>query len=400
MIHTSDDTPEIQETIPFTLWELIKYFLWLGTTGFGGPIALIGYMQRDLIEQKRWYSNTDYLHGMALAQLCPGPLASQLAIYLGWLKFGIKGASCVVFALTLPSFVMVLIMASIYIHFGSLTWMQGAFYGISASVIAILVRSGLKFVRITVDRTLFLIIICLSSTLLTLYYKAPFMGAIVLSGIIYMLFTSPPKSLIRLIHRLTNKSNHPSLVLFPPWLLTGINTPASEGILLKLLGYFSWAGAFLFGSGLAIIPFLNKGVVEDYHWLTQQQFLDAVAIGLITPGPALITVAFIGFLVAGFMGATVATIGIFFPSYAIIITIAPHYRRIVRNHSVQTFVKGVTSAIAGSIIASVLMLGQKAIMDIYTIVIFLGSCVLLYSFKKLPVPLIIITAGVIGTLLR
>ena len=400
MTNPPNDSPTKQDTVPFTLWELVKYFLWLGATGFGGPIALIGYMQRDLVEQKRWYSHGDYLHGMALAQLCPGPLASQLAIYLGWLKFGIKGASSVVIALTLPSFGMVLIMASIYIHFGSLAWMQGAFYGIGASVIAIIARSGLQFVKITVDRTLFLILICLTSTLLTLYYKAPFMGAIVLNGIIYMVITSPPKFLTRFIHRVTTKTRPPSLLLFPSWLLTGINTPASEGILLKLLGYFSWAGAFLFGSGLAIIPFLNKGVVEDYHWLTQQHFLDAVAIGLITPGPALITVAFIGFLVAGFMGATVATIGIFFPSYAIIITIAPHYRRIIKNHSVQTFVKGVTSAIAGSIIASVLMLGQKAIVDVYTVLIFLGSGVLLYGFKKIPEPMIIVAAGVIGVILR
>lgn len=391
--HSPNEHPPI---IPCTLGELIRYFLWLGASGFGGPIALIGYMQRDLVEHKRWFSPIDYIHGMALAQICPGPLATQLAIYLGWLRFGASGATLVGISLILPSFMIVIVLTTTYIHYGSLPWTQGAFYGIGASVIAVIARSSLKLFKIIVDRNSLLILFSLISAALTIYYQTPFIGVIILSGLIFMGANAPPK----FIKKFLNRPNHLSLVLFPTWMISGINPPASNELLLKILGYFIWAGAFIFGSGLAIIPFLHGGVVDKYHWLTEQQFLDAIAIGLITPGPALITVAFIGFLVAGFMGATLATLGIFFPSYLFVLILAPHYQKIVKNQSVQAFVKGMISAIAGSILGSIFMLGEKAIVDIPTVMIFGVTCVLLFGTKKIPEPLIIIGAGVIGILMK
>src|SRR5437660_1118109 len=135
------------ETISFTLRDLLLYFLRLGTFGFGGPIALAGYMQRDLVERRHWVSMPDYLEGLAFSQLSPGPLAAQLAMYLGWLRAGSIGATLVGLAFILPSFLMALVLAALYVHFGSLPWIQGMFYGIGAAVIAIIARSAMKLIR-------------------------------------------------------------------------------------------------------------------------------------------------------------------------------------------------------------------------------------------------------------
>ncbi|MGH7859336.1 MAG: chromate transporter, partial [Candidatus Binatia bacterium] len=148
-----------EETRSYTLRELVLYFLWLGTFGFGGPIALAGYMQRDLVERRRWISKQDYAEGLALAQLAPGPLAAQLAIYLGWVRFRNLGATLVAVAFVFPSFVMVLALSVLYLRLGGLPWMQGAFYGIGAAVIAIIARSAVKLVRMTLaaDRLLWVV---------------------------------------------------------------------------------------------------------------------------------------------------------------------------------------------------------------------------------------------------
>src|SRR5215472_15140690 len=131
---------------------LLLYFLRLGSVGFGGPIVLAGYMQRDLVDDRGWISREDYLEGLAFSQLSPGPLAAQLAIYLGWVAGGRIGATLAGIAFVLPSFLMVLVLAALYVHFGSLAWIQGAFYGIGAAVIAIIVRSAIKLVRTTVGK--------------------------------------------------------------------------------------------------------------------------------------------------------------------------------------------------------------------------------------------------------
>ena len=145
-------TVDRAETVSFTLRDLLLYFLRLGTFGFGGPIALAGYMQRDLVEERHWVSKSDYLEGLAFSQLSPGPLAHQLALYIGWLRAGFIGATLVGIAFILPSFLMAMVLAALYVHFGSLPWIQGMFYGIGAAVIAIIARSAIKLVRGTVGK--------------------------------------------------------------------------------------------------------------------------------------------------------------------------------------------------------------------------------------------------------
>lgn len=384
----SDQKP----TVACTLWEFLRYFLWLGTFGFGGPIALVGYMQRDLVERKRWVSESDYLHGLALSQLCPGPLAAQLAIYLGWIRSGIFGATLVAIAFVLPSFLMVLGISVLYVHFGSLFWMQGAFYGIGASVIAIIARSSVKLAKMTINKDYLLIMVCIVNLAITAWLAAEIVWVIVLSGIGVMLIKAPPK--------FSNKANPHVLLVFPQLLITGIQGVASHDTLIKILAYFAWAGTFVFGSGLAIVPFLHSGVVEKYHWLTEREFLDAVAVALITPGPVVITVAFIGYLVGGLVGALLAAIGVFIPCYGFVIILAPYYHKIVKNRSVLAFVKGITAAVAGAIGGAVFILGKQAITDAQTIAIFLITCLLLFFIKKIPEPLLIVASGFFGILLK
>src|SRR3954452_10402921 len=282
------------ETVPCTMREFLLYFLRLGTFGFGGPIALAGYMQRDLVERRRWVTKEDYLEGLALAQLAPGPLAAQLAIYLGYLRAGTLGASIVGLAFIGPSFLMVLGIAWAYVRYGGLAWVQPAFYGIGAAVVAIIARSAWKLARMVLrtDRVLWAVFATLAIATAVTGRESVFL--FVLAALItYLVKVMPRLS----AHRVS---------AFLPWLGSGIVLPHKAW---NLLFFFAKAGAFVFGSGLAIVPFLYGGVVEQYHWLTERQFMDAVAVAMITPGPVVITSGFIGYLVAGPWGALAAAVG-------------------------------------------------------------------------------------------
>jgi chromate transporter len=378
------------DTVPCTLREFLLYFLHLGALGFGGPIALAGYMQRDLVEQRKWISRQDYVEGLALAQLAPGPLAAQLAIYLGWVRAGVAGASLVAAAFILPSFVMVLVLSFLYVRFGGLPWMQGLFYGIGAAVIAIIARSVVKLVRMTLLKDRLLWTIFALNTIATAWTESEIVWVFALSGIVAMAVRGRPGRL----------KSSASLALVPwSWLVTGLKGAASGATILKICLYFAEAGAFVFGSGLAIVPFLHGGVVDQFHWLSDRQFLDAVAVAMITPGPVVITVAFIGYLVAGLAGAVMAAVGVFVPCYLFVILPAPYYKRIAGNISIQAFVNGVTAAATGAIAGAGFVLGKRAIIDIPTVLILLVTLGVLTKMKKVPEPLVIFVAGIVGLLL-
>jgi chromate transporter len=371
-------------TEPYSLRELVEYFLWLGTTGFGGPIALVGYMQRDLVERRQWISLKDYKEGLALAQLAPGPLAAQLAIYLGWLDHGVFGATLVALAFVLPSFVMVLALSAVYLAYGGLAWMQGAFYGIGAAVIAIIARSAYKLTKSTLGEDRLLWGIFALSAVVTAWTESEIVWLFVLCGVVAFLARN-------------RRLPHTALALVPwPWLISGLNGPADAKTLWAIGYYFAEAGAFVFGSGLAIVPFLHGRVVGELHWLTERQFLDAVAVAMITPGPVVITVAFIGYLVAGPLGATAASIGVFLPCYLLVIIPARYFRRSVHDPRVKAFVEGVTAAAAGAIAGAAFVLGRRAVIDVPTAVICLGTLAVLTRLKNVSEPLLIVLAGVVG----
>jgi chromate transporter len=377
---------------PGTLRDLVRYFLMLGTFGFGGPIALAGYMQRDLVERRGWISRRDYVEGLALAQLAPGPLAAQLAIYLGWAKGRIVGASAVAAAFILPSFLMVLGLSALYVRFGGLPWMQSAFYGVGAAVIAIVARSALKLVKLSLGKDKLLWALFAISALATAWTEKEIVWLFIGSGLVALL--------------VTRRQAPPTMAVLPPGILgmavagLGATAPVSWPLLGKVTLYFAEAGAFVFGSGLAIVPFLHGGVVNQFGWLTERQFLDAVAVAMITPGPVVITVAFIGYLVAGPAGATSAAVGVFLPCYLFVVIPAPYFRRFSDHPGVKAFVAGVTAAATGAIAGAAFVLGRRALIDVGTVVIAVITWVVFSRWKRIPEPVVIALAGGVGLLVH
>jgi chromate transporter len=379
------------EPSPCTLRGLVWYFLGLGTTGFGGPIALVGAMQRDLVELRQWFDAGEYREGLALAQLAPGPLAAQLAMYLGWARAGARGAALVGVAFVVPSFVMVLGLAVGYLRFGGLPWMQGAFYGIGAAVIALIARSAVKLTRLTLGRDVLLWSVFAAVAFVTAWTESEMVWVFVGAGALVLIVRA---------RAFAGRAVPLALVLLPPGLLTGLAGPATHDTLWRMAWYFTEAGAFVFGSGLAIVPFLHGGVVQEFRWLDERQFLDAVAVAMITPGPVVITVAFIGYLVAGPAGALVAAVATFLPCYVFTVLPAPHFQRWSRNASVRAFVEGVTAAATGAIAGAAFVLGRRAIIDAATLAIGMATLGLAWRLRRVPEPLLILLAGVVGILLR
>jgi chromate transporter len=373
---------------PPSLGALARYFVRLGTIGFGGPIALVGAMQRDLVEKRRWFSREDYLEGLALAQLAPGPLAAQLAIYLGWLPYRVVGATVVAAAFILPSFVMVLALSAAYVGARGLAWMPGVFYGIGAAVIAIIGRSAWKLMRSSLGRDPLIWAIFAVSAAVTVWTESEIVWIFVACGVVAW--------------AARGRARRVPALAFAPWplLVTGLGAAASGDLLWRIFVYFAAAGAFVFGSGLAIIPFLHGGVVNDLHWLTERQFLDAVAVAMITPGPVVITVAFIGYLVAGPLGATAAAFGVFLPCYLFVVIPATYFRRAVADPGVKAFVGGVTAAATGAIAGAAVVLGRRAIVDVPSAAVALATLGVLVYAKRVPEPLVIVAAGAVGLLLH
>jgi chromate transporter len=372
-----------------SLRDLVLYFLRLGTFGFGGPIALTGYMQRDLVEKRGWVSEQDYKEGLTLAQLAPGPLAAQLAIYLGWARAGILGATLVGLAFIGPSLVMVLALSAAYVKFGGLPWMQGVFYGIGAAVIAIIAQSALKLTRITPGKDPFLWVVFGISALVTAWTESEIFTLFIAAGVVTVLVREVGGS----------RGWAAALLPLPVSILPALVSRPESDLLWRIFLYFGQASLIVFGSGLAIIPFLHGGVVQQFQWLTERQFLDAIAVSMITPGPVVITVAFIGYLVAGLTGSLAAALGMFLPTYLAVVLAAPYYRRVAENLRVRAFVDGVTAAATGAIAGAAVVLGRRALIDVPTVVIAGAALVFLRSGKRIPDPIIILASGLVGLFL-
>jgi len=377
----------VAEATRVSLTRFVGYFLGLGTVGFGGPIALAGRMQQDLIDSRGWVRKEDYLEGLALAQLAPGPLAAQLAIYLGYIRAGVLGATAVGVAFVIPSFLMVLALSAAYVRFGGLPWMQGMFYGIGAAVIGIIARSAFKLTKLALSKDKLLWGIFTALAVSTAWTSREIVWVFLLGGLVNLLAKGFPG-------RLPVRST--VLLLFAPATVAAFGTSTT---LVQIFVYFAKAGLFVFGSGLAVVPFLYGGVVQGHHWLTDHQFVDAVAVAMITPGPVVITVAFIGYLVAGVAGATAAALGIFLPVYLVVVLLAPSYKRWAKNPHLTSFVRGVTAAATGAIAGAVVVLARRSVYDLPTILICAVSLGVLFRWK-VPEPVLIGCAAVAGLLLH
>jgi chromate transporter len=381
-----------------SLWPLIGYFLKLGTVGFGGPVALVGFMHRDLVERRGWITEDTYKLSLALAQIMPGPLAAQTAIAIGYFEGGIFGATLVGLAFIIPSFLMVVAISLAYVAYGGLWWMQALFYAIGATVIAIIAIAAYKLARSTNKRDPLLWVVFGVLTLVTLWAQAELAEFFILAGLAVLLVRAWPgwKRGIPIVAGSVILGS--AIWLMEAWLRqTGTATDSAD-TLAQILWFFTKAGAFVFGSGLAIIPFLQQGVVQQFGWLNDHQFLDAVAVAMITPGPVVITVAFIGFLVAGLAGAIMASIGIFLPVYLFTIVPAPWFKRHRDNPQLKAFVDGATAAATGAITGAVIVLATRAIIDLPTAIIALVSFGVLWRFK-ITEPIIVTVSGLVGLIL-
>jgi chromate transporter len=358
---------------------LARYFLRLGAAGFGGPIALVGYMHRNLVETRGWITEEEYREGIALAQLSPGPLAAQLCFYLGYIRGGVLGAALSGVAFVLPSFVIVVALGWAYVRYGGLSWMQAVFYGVGAGVIGLISRSAYGLARTTIGKDVLLWGIFLVVAVGTAITGHELVSLILAGGALVWIVRTPPAAFRRR------------------------GTVAEAGstiLLLQLLGFFAYAGSFVFGSGLAIVPFLHGGVVLQHHWLTERQFLDAVAVALITPGPVVITTGFIGYLVAGLAGACVAAGATFLPCFLFTVIPAPYFHRYGKRPWLAAIVTGITAGATGAIAGAVVVLARHSLVDTPTVLIAVGAFGLTWLRWKIPELFIVAAAALIGLAIR
>jgi chromate transporter len=378
----------------------LRYFLGLGTWGFGGPIATVGYMQRDLVEKRKWLAEGDFLNGVALGQAMPGPLAAQVVMWVGFLQQGSIGALATAGAFILPSFALVLAVAAIYVPNQGLSIVQSLFYGIAPAVMAVIAVAAVKLARLTDKRDPKLWAITVLIGVVTAVTGAEVALLFIGAGAIMIVLEAPP----RLRRRPSGGSRKlssglPGIALLGSGSFKVLTGVATAGTLAALGLFFLKAGAFIFGSGLAIVPFLREGVVQQHHWLTERQFLDAVAIGLITPGPVVITAAFIGYLVGGLAGAAVATVAIFVPIYLGVVLPGPWFVRHQHNPQVRAFVRGATAAAAGAIAGATVVLSREVIIDWKTALVALGSLAFVLRLKNRE-PILVVLAALAGLLLK
>lgn len=358
-------------------------------------MVLVERMRRDLHETRGWVSEAEYHEAMALAQIAPGPLAAQVAIYLGWLRGGLAGATVAGVAFIAPSFLMVMALSAAYVRYSGLPWMRGAFYGVGAAAIALIAHSAFKLVRKTARRDALLWSIVAVNALVTAWTERELVLVVLASGLVVL-----ASRWVR--SRATARQTAAAAALFaiPPWALTGVRGTAASDLLPPIAVYFAKAGAVVFGSGLAIVPYLHGGVVQQMRWLSEQQFLDAVAVSMITPGPVVISVAFIGYLVAGPLGGIAAALGVFLPVYLFVVVLARGFKRATQRPWVRAVVEGITAAAAGAIAGAAIVLGRRALIDLPTVLFFAVALLIILRTRRVPEPVLLLVSGVAGVLLR
>jgi len=367
------------------LRDLVWYYLRLGTIGFGGPVALVGQMEKELVQERQWLTKEEFREGVAVCQSLPGPLAIQVGIFISYIRGGFWGAWAGGWAFILPNFLFVAALGALYVYFGDLPPVKAIFYGVSPAVIALILYSCFRLAKLGMEDRLQWIIAA-GCFIVTVAMQAEVALLFIISGAIGIAYYG---TLSR------RRSRVPTLSLLAALPAKGAAVAVPTGSILgQLVVFFLKAGSLTFGSGLVIVPFLEKGLVQQTGWLNGQQFLVAVAMGMLSPGPVVITATFVGYLVAGFWGSVVSTMGIFLPSFLLVLIVAPILIRHRENPNVQGFVKGAYAAAIGTILGAGVLLGRIAIGDWLTAIIGVASLVALVRWKVSNPLLVAITAGI------
>jgi len=389
-----------QESLPARLKELAQLFFKLGLIGFGGPQAHIAMIHDEAVMRRGWLQEEQFLEGVAICEMLPGPASTQTGIYTGYLRAGQLGALVAGVCFILPAFLIVLTLSWAYFRFQGVPQIEDLFLGISPVVIAVIFgfcwKLGKKAIKdwqgVAIALTVLLLSLVFRLNILLLFLLAGLAG-----WVIYRPTTPPPagpspRASAWLAPLLPITQGIPSLLANLPsdpiavsgfWGLDRIQAYA-----VPLSTFFLKTGAFIFGGGLVIIPLLETAVVDDFGWMTRSQFIDGVALGELTPGPVVITAAFVGYKVAGALGALIATIAIFTPSFLFIMFASPFLLRLRQNLWVKSFLKGVMPAALGAIAAAAIPLAAAALLQptvprtVVAIAVGLAALVALMRFRR------------------
>ena len=396
-----------------TLRSLAAFFLYVGATGFGGPVAVTNKMRRELVDKRNILAASDFREALTLAHLMPGPLAIQVAMYIGWRLRGVAGGSLAGICFVMPAFLMTIAIAWAYVAFRGIPQIDAAFHGVSAAVAALILFNATQLARGLLGKERALWILSAAALGLTLMNVREPVLIFLAAGCVNALIQSrkmpkKPGSAFLLIAALSAIAalaiipglpslTTPETISMTPG-LPAANVASRQPGLAEIFGFFFKAGALIFGSGLVIIPFMRDPLIHQLQWIDTKQFVDAVAVGFMTPGPALITVAFIGYLIHGLAGATVSSVGIFLPSWFYTLGAAPFYKRIIRIKSVDHIVGGISAAAVGAIAGSGIMIARDSVTDPPTIIIAAVSLFSLIRLGKIPEGILILLAAAAGIL--
>lgn len=366
-----------------SLVEVALYFLRLGATGFGGPVALANYIRRDWVEERRWISDGEYNEGLAIATACPGPLAYQLGVYCGYVSQGFGGGLVAAVAFGLPPFLIVLAVAALYTRYASASALRALFYGVGPIVVGLILRACWNLGRKTIGKDAVAMIIALIACGVTAVLEKEPTIVLLAAGVFGAYFFA-------------RRVAATTVACVAPLSFATFGFIAQSASAPQLFLFFFRTGLLVFGSGLVIVPFLRSYVVDDFHWLNQQQFLDAVAVGMISPGPVVISATFVGYLVSGVAGACAATLGIFLPSVIFTLAGTPLLRRHRENPQLQGFVRGISVAVVGVLVGTVYLVGKSTIVDLLTVVLALTALVVPLIWRKVPDQALVVLGAVAG----
>jgi chromate transporter len=376
-----------------SLWELAHLFLKLGTIAFGGPAAHIAMMEDEVVRRRRWLTREKFLDLLGATNLIPGPNSTEMAIHIGYHQAGWAGLIVAGSCFILPAVLIVTGFAWAYVRYGSIPEVKGVLYGVKPVIIAIVLQALWSLGRAAM-KTKLLTLIGIAGIILT------FLG---LHELLVLLGGGLIVVAVRLIRgTIKGQQSLRSLISASPLIVllqTGTTSAATASFSLALLFlFFLKVGAVLYGSGYVLLAFIRADLVERWHWLTESQLLDAIAVGQVTPGPVFTTATFIGYILGGTKGAAVATVGIFLPAFVFVAASGPLVPRIRRSPTAGAFLDGVNAAALALMVVVTYQLGRAAIIDFTTIALAVISGAILFRFRLNSVWLVL-GGGIAGWLL-